>query len=248
MARMVCPFSTLTSRLWADLTVAIKNADMNAANAAKTAVEDRQRALRQERAESGAPAPTSRFFVPVGEKWMPKLDVDKLPKDVDELEAAVRNFIFGNLVPGPPPPGSEPSTSSAPAQSIEVPPVDAAPTGRGAPAPAAPGAAPGGPIGSGAGGAPMPAAAGGAPRPAGNGAAVPIAAGVSAGVGAGAAAATVVGTGGPMPAAGATGVPMGAEVISGVPAGSQMDNDNRRTSVASSVSDDEFHDAQEEHY
>ncbi|KLT38849.1 hypothetical protein CC85DRAFT_289140 [Cutaneotrichosporon oleaginosum] len=109
-------------RLWAKLTDAIKAADMNAAQAAKSAVEDRQRELRQQRAERGEPAPTPRFFVPVGDKFMPKLDVDKLPKDVDELEAVVRNFIFGDRVPGPPPAGSAPPTST-PALSVEVPPV-----------------------------------------------------------------------------------------------------------------------------
>lgn len=229
----------LTRRLWANLTVAIKNADMNAAQVAKSTVEDRQRTLRQLRADSGAPAPTSRFFVPVGEKWMPKLDVDKLPKNVDELESAVRNFIFGDKVPGPPPAGSEPS-GSAPAMSIEVPPVGASSSG-GAAASSAGAAAP---VGAGVRTAAPAASAPGS----GAGVAAPVAAGVGAGVAAGAGTAAIVGTGGPMPAAANTGVPMGAEVISGVPAGSQVSGDNRRTSVASSISDDEFHDAQEEHY
>lgn len=65
------------SRLWSKLTPAIKNADMNAAQAAKSEVEDHQRALRAEREEKGEPAPQPRFFKPVGDKWFPKLDIDK---------------------------------------------------------------------------------------------------------------------------------------------------------------------------
>jgi len=64
-------------RLWTRLTEAIKLADMNAAQAAKSAVEEHQRELRHKREASGEAAPESRFFKPVGEKWMPRLDVDK---------------------------------------------------------------------------------------------------------------------------------------------------------------------------
>jgi hypothetical protein len=64
-------------KLWSKLTDAIKLQDMNAAQEAKSAVEDRQRKLRSEREVNGEAAPESRFFKPVGEKWMPRLDVDK---------------------------------------------------------------------------------------------------------------------------------------------------------------------------
>lgn len=64
-------------RLWAKLTEAIKYSDMNAAQAAKTAVEERQRELRSKREANGEAAPESRFFKAVGEKWMPRMDVDK---------------------------------------------------------------------------------------------------------------------------------------------------------------------------
>lgn len=46
-----------------------------------------------------------------------------LPKDVNELEAAVRKFIFDNRVPGPPPASAAGATAS-PQPSVEVPPVD----------------------------------------------------------------------------------------------------------------------------
>jgi hypothetical protein len=64
-------------RLWAPLTEAIKFSDMNAAQAAKSAVEEHQRELRSKREATGEAAPESRFFKPVGEKWMPRMDVDK---------------------------------------------------------------------------------------------------------------------------------------------------------------------------
>lgn len=60
------------------MTDAIGAADMHGATAAKTAVEDRQRELAKQREASGQKAPPSRFFQLVdGDKWMPKIGVDK---------------------------------------------------------------------------------------------------------------------------------------------------------------------------
>lgn len=200
---------------------------MNAAQAAKSAVEDRQRELRLQRGERGEAAPGPRFFVAVGEKYMPKLDVDSLPKDVDELEAAVRKFIFGDRVPGPPPAESAPLGNN-PAQSVEVAPVGPAGTPAEA-APAAAGAA------SGAGAVPG----------AGAGVGVPSSARSSA-LGAAPADARP----GPGPVGGATLGSGVATPISAAPAGVSAispvgHDDQRRSSVASSFSDDEFHDAVE---
>lgn len=51
---------------------------MHGATAAKSAVEDRQRELARRREFAGEPAHEQRFFKHVaGDKWMPKLDVDK---------------------------------------------------------------------------------------------------------------------------------------------------------------------------
>lgn len=70
--------SEIDGRLWTKLTDAIKAADMHGATAAKSAVEDHQRELARQREASGAKAPESRFFMHVeGDKWMPKIDVDK---------------------------------------------------------------------------------------------------------------------------------------------------------------------------
>ncbi|WWC90766.1 uncharacterized protein L201_005703 [Kwoniella dendrophila CBS 6074] len=86
-------------RLWTKLTDAIKTADMHGATAAKTAVEDRQRELARNRESSGE-VPQSRFFKHVsGDRWMPKLDVDNLPKDRQEMEDKVRQWIFGDKSP-----------------------------------------------------------------------------------------------------------------------------------------------------
>ncbi|KAL7418696.1 Oxysterol-binding protein OBPa [Cryptotrichosporon argae] len=95
-------------RLWAKLTDAIKRSDQNAAQAAKSEVEEHQRELVRVREAKAESAPESRFFRPAaGDKWMPKLDVDNLPKDVAEAEEAVRKFIFGDKAT--PKPGAEPS-------------------------------------------------------------------------------------------------------------------------------------------
>ncbi|WWC63210.1 uncharacterized protein I303_105810 [Kwoniella dejecticola CBS 10117] len=86
-------------RLWTKLTDAIRTADMHGATAAKTTVEDRQRDLAKKREASGE-VPESRFFKHVsGDRWMPKLDVDNLPKDRQEMEDKVRQWIFGDKSP-----------------------------------------------------------------------------------------------------------------------------------------------------
>lgn len=67
----------LMRRLWTKLTDAIQSTDMHGATAAKSAVEDRQRELAKQR-EAAGEVPPSRFFKHVdGDRWMPKLDVDK---------------------------------------------------------------------------------------------------------------------------------------------------------------------------
>lgn len=59
------------------MTDAIKTSDMHGATAAKTSVEDRQRELAKQREASGEKH-QSRFFRNVeGDRWMPKLDLDK---------------------------------------------------------------------------------------------------------------------------------------------------------------------------
>ncbi|TYJ51801.1 hypothetical protein B9479_007617 [Cryptococcus floricola] len=86
-------------RLWSKLTDAIRTADMYAATAAKSVVEDHQRDLARKREAAGEQV-ESRFFKHVsGDKWMPKLDVDNLPKDRTEMESTVRKWIFGDKNP-----------------------------------------------------------------------------------------------------------------------------------------------------
>ena len=67
---------SLVARLWADLTRAIKAADMDAATDAKAKVEDGQREMARRREASGQTHQT-RFFQPVGDKWMPKLNLEQ---------------------------------------------------------------------------------------------------------------------------------------------------------------------------
>ncbi|ORX38558.1 hypothetical protein BD324DRAFT_577947 [Kockovaella imperatae] len=87
-------------RLWTKLTDAIKAADMHGATAAKTAVEDRQRELVRQREAKGESPPAPRFFKHVeGDKWMPSIGVDSLPKDPLEMESALRQWIFGDRSP-----------------------------------------------------------------------------------------------------------------------------------------------------
>lgn len=63
-------------RQWADLTAAIKASDMDAATEAKAKVEDGQREMARRRESSGQ-THQQRFFQPVGDKWMPKLNLDQ---------------------------------------------------------------------------------------------------------------------------------------------------------------------------
>jgi len=78
-------------RLWADLTRAIGAKDMEAATAAKSAVENAQRELRQRREAAGA-THTPRFFELRGERWEPKF---RLPDNPAEATAAVCEWIYG---------------------------------------------------------------------------------------------------------------------------------------------------------
>ncbi|WVR07464.1 hypothetical protein IAU60_004506 [Kwoniella sp. DSM 27419] len=87
-------------RLWTKLTEAIRTADMHGATAAKTAVEDHQRELVRKREAAGEGPPESKYFKHVsGDRWMPKIDVDNLPSDRQEMEDAVRKWIFGDKSP-----------------------------------------------------------------------------------------------------------------------------------------------------
>ncbi|EIW67303.1 hypothetical protein TREMEDRAFT_40458 [Tremella mesenterica DSM 1558] len=112
-------------RLWAKLTTAINSADMYGATAAKTAVEDKQRELAKKREVAGESLPPSRFFTHVeGDKWMPKIGVDTLPKDPIEMEEAVRKWIFGDHSPtlqGTPSRSPTTSTRSGATQATPVP-------------------------------------------------------------------------------------------------------------------------------
>lgn len=249
---------------------------MNAAQAAKSAVEDRQRELRQQRAERGEPAPTPRFFVPVGDKFMPKLDVDKLPQNADELESLVRNFIFGDRVPGPPSAGFAPP-GSTPALSVEVPPAgsadgpsaaQAAPVQRQmaaqAPAPAqAPvqtqAAAAAAPVAPAAGAAAVALAQNATPaQNAASAPAAPVSAQNAAPAPAAPASAQLAAASGaeggpyhladaqhPVPAA-PDGVDAAAATTGATPGTAGYGHGLRRTSTASTISDDEFHDAHED--
>jgi hypothetical protein len=85
-------------RLWAALTEAIQQKDMERATIAKTAVEDAQRGRRrtmEERGEIHVP----RFFEFNGDHWVPKIT---LPDDSVAATAAVNQWIF-----------PEPSTDSS---------------------------------------------------------------------------------------------------------------------------------------
>lgn len=124
-------------RLWRKLTQAIKLSDMNAAQAAKSEVEDAQRQLRADREAKGEPAPQPRFFKQVGDKWYPKLDVDNLPQDRGELETLVRQFIFDGRVPGPSTAGSATPQRGLPAPCIEAEPIGAPANSAAHPAPTA---------------------------------------------------------------------------------------------------------------
>lgn len=62
-------------RLWSGLTKAIKNSDMYAATEEKTKIEEYQRELARQREATGEQH-QMRFFKAVGQKFMPKLDID----------------------------------------------------------------------------------------------------------------------------------------------------------------------------
>lgn len=100
-------------RQWADLTAAIKASDMDAATEAKAKVEDGQREMARRRESSGQ-THQQRFFQPVGDKWMPKLNLDQLSKDPAELLRAVKEFIFADssTAQQPPPATSRPARSN----------------------------------------------------------------------------------------------------------------------------------------
>lgn len=87
---------------------------MTAATNAKSEVEDAQRELARQREASGEPAPEARFFMPVGDKWMPKIDVDTLPTDPEEMADVVRKWIYGDKAPTPSTPVT-PASALAPA-------------------------------------------------------------------------------------------------------------------------------------
>lgn len=67
----------------------IKEKNLDKATDAKSAIEDAQRQRSKEREEKGEPF-KPRFFVQVGEKFVPKLDA--LPSDLYRPEKAVKWF------------------------------------------------------------------------------------------------------------------------------------------------------------
>ncbi|KAI0029071.1 Oxysterol-binding protein [Vararia minispora EC-137] len=79
-------------RLWKDLTKAILAKDMEAATAAKTAVENAQREQRGARELSGE-AFAPRFFAPRDGRWEPTLA--RLPEDAEKAVGAVQEWIWG---------------------------------------------------------------------------------------------------------------------------------------------------------
>ena len=72
------PRRLLNVRLWSKVTEAIRKSDQAAAQGAKSAVEDRQREIAKKREAAGEVTPDARFFQHVtGDRWMPKLDINK---------------------------------------------------------------------------------------------------------------------------------------------------------------------------
>lgn len=69
---LLANFFTPPPRLWAALTEAIINKDMEKATEAKSAVEDAQRDLRCKREEQGWEH-SPRFFTQKGTQWVPKI-------------------------------------------------------------------------------------------------------------------------------------------------------------------------------
>lgn len=86
-------------RLWAKLTTAIKTGDMHGATAEKNVVEERQRELARKREAEGTGYKQRFFRSAGGNKWMPRLDIENLPKDPKEMERVVKEFIFGDKAP-----------------------------------------------------------------------------------------------------------------------------------------------------
>lgn len=69
---LLSPTRAISHRLWRELTSALDARDMVAATAAKTAVEDAQRSLRQDREAKGENF-VPRFFELREGRWQPKL-------------------------------------------------------------------------------------------------------------------------------------------------------------------------------
>ncbi|KAJ9120461.1 hypothetical protein QFC24_005133 [Naganishia onofrii] len=83
------------NELWAGVTRAIKAADMEAATAEKSKIEETQREKTRAREASGQ-RHQLRFFEPVGEKYMPNIGVDRLAKQSpDEMARMVKEWLFG---------------------------------------------------------------------------------------------------------------------------------------------------------
>jgi len=78
-------------RLWQYVTLAIENKDMEAATAAKSAIEDAQREERRRR-EENRQEHTPRFFELSGERWIPKLSASS--NDPLHTIESVRQFIW----------------------------------------------------------------------------------------------------------------------------------------------------------
>lgn len=77
-------------RLWQNLTIALGNRDQDAAQAAKSEVEERERDLRKKREAEGKPH-VPRFFEQRNGRWEPKIT---LPTDPEQAIAAAQAFIW----------------------------------------------------------------------------------------------------------------------------------------------------------
>ncbi|KAJ9115444.1 hypothetical protein QFC22_005202 [Naganishia vaughanmartiniae] len=94
-------------RLWAGVTRAIKAADMEAATAEKSKIEEAQREKTRAREASGQ-RHQLRFFEPVGEKYMPNIGVDRqvsgaplAKQSPDEMARTVKEWLFGEVSTSP---------------------------------------------------------------------------------------------------------------------------------------------------
>lgn len=113
--------SNESRRLWAGVTKGIKASDMEIATNEKAKLEDAQRELAKKR-ESTGQHHQPRFFKAVGDKFMPKLNLDQLSTDREQLARAVKEFMFAHgpsspVVPSPTSPARS-GTSLPAAQSI----------------------------------------------------------------------------------------------------------------------------------